>query len=107
MGSADHSITTVVARRLPRSEAWLDDAPCRGMWWLTDIPPDLTRHHARASVVAAMRPALELCADCPFTRECLARVEPRLSFYDGVCGGLVWRNGEPIGGLTGVVERVA
>ena len=100
MGSAEYSVTNVVARRLPRAEAWLDDAPCAGQWWLTDIPPELAVYHSRATIVAAMRPALALCAACPFTRECAARVEPRLSFFDGVCAGRVYRNGRVIGGIA-------
>ncbi len=107
MPHADYSITNVVARRLPRSEAWLDEAPCRGQWWITDFPVDVVTQTSRHTIVARMQTALALCAACPFTAQCHDRVEPEASGYDGVCGGVVYRNGNAIGGLTGVVERVA
>lgn len=102
MGSADNSITTIVARRLPRRAPWADEAPCAGRWWMTDIPPELRHNTNRTTIVAAMQPGLALCAGCPFAAECTATVAPRESFYDGVCGGLVYRNGRPIGGLASV-----
>ncbi len=107
MGNADHSITSIVARRMPRNEAWVDEAPCRGQWWVTDLPPDVMRHTARRIVVERMRVALTMCAACPFTQECYDRVSPRESFYDGVCAGFVFRNGEVIGGMLTTSERAS
>ncbi len=107
MKGRDWSITNVVARRLPRSEAWLDEAPCRGQWWLTDFPVDVVTQTSRHTIVARMQTALALCAACPFVQACEERVEPSRSYYDGVCAGRVYRNGECIGGITGVVARVA
>lgn len=96
-----------IASRLPRAQGWVDQAPCAGAWWLTDLPPHILERTPRSKVVAAMQPTLKLCAECPFTRECVERVAPTESFYDGVCGGKVYRNGQVIGGLTKAAERAA
>jgi hypothetical protein len=37
--------------------------------------------------------ALRICANCRFTDECIEWVRPNKSFFDGVAGGVVWRNG--------------
>jgi WhiB family redox-sensing transcriptional regulator len=68
---------------------WIIDAPCAGAWDLFDVPV-LRDLHAAFQYAA---PALELCAACPFTEKCIARVDPFNSLFDGVCGGLLWRNG--------------
>ena len=81
--------------RLPRNEAWLDDAPCAGQWWLFDTHAWWARAYTASIIVEAL-PALALCERCPFTAECLARVAPRESKYDGVAGGRVYRNGKPV-----------
>jgi hypothetical protein len=47
----------------------------------------------RDELARFMAPALALCAECPFTRECLELVQPRESYYDGVAGGHLFRNG--------------
>ncbi|MFD8995632.1 WhiB family transcriptional regulator [Streptomyces abikoensis] len=39
-------------------------------------------------------PALRACAGCPVPRYCLEAVAPRESWFDGVCGGRLWRNGK-------------
>ena len=38
-------------------------------------------------------PALEVCATCSKVATCIEMVRPSKSFYDGVAGGVVWRNG--------------
>lgn len=96
-----------ISARMPRRQGWVDEAPCAGQWWMTDLPPHILERTPRAKVVAAMQPTLKLCADCPFTRECIDRVAPKESWYDGVAGGFVWRNGQVIGGLTKAAERAA
>ena len=102
MTSLRPSVHDPVAANLPRREEPFDDAPCAGRWWITDMPTDL-RLSKRTAVVEHFAHALSLCASCPLTQACLERVAPKPSYYDGVCGGLVWRNGECIGGLTGVI----
>ena len=37
--------------------------------------------------------ALTICAKCRVTQECIEYVRPSKSHFDGVCGGVVWRNG--------------
>lgn len=37
--------------------------------------------------------ALGFCAQCPIKQQCLDVVRPSKSFFDGVAGGVVWRNG--------------
>jgi len=39
--------------------------------------------------------ALSYCDRCPVTRECEDLVRPRKSYYDGVAGGKIWREGTP------------
>ena len=80
------------AHAMPRRDALLEEAPCAGKWDWTDLP-DGSNRMRRDELARFMAPALALCLDCPFTRECLARVQPRESYYDGVAGGHLWRNG--------------
>ena len=40
--------------------------------------------------------ALKLCESCPVSIQCFAIVDPHNSYFDGVCAGLVWRNGRSI-----------
>ena len=37
--------------------------------------------------------ALTFCSSCPAIQACLDHVRPSKSHYDGVAGGVVWRNG--------------
>lgn len=68
---------------------WITDAPCAGAWDLFDIP-------VVRDLDAAFRwadHALALCKACPFIEQCITRVDPYNSLFDGVCGGRLWRNG--------------
>ncbi|MEU9159335.1 WhiB family transcriptional regulator [Streptomyces sp. NPDC048424] len=56
-----------------------------------DLPPAVV-FSKRAKVAA---PALRACAGCPVRRECEEAVAPAESWFDGVCGGRLWRNGRP------------
>ncbi|RCH68203.1 hypothetical protein DT019_14590 [Streptomyces sp. SDr-06] len=44
----------------------------------------------------AALPALRACDICPVRRSCLEAVAPRRSWFDGVSGGRLWRNGRPV-----------
>jgi hypothetical protein len=69
--------------------SFLDEAPCRNSDpWLFD------QHQ-----IDLARPALEICKTCPFWTNCDEWVAPRASFFDGVCGGKVWRNGKVLAKL--------
>lgn len=100
-----------VASKLPPAEGWIAQAPCaNGSPYDHDLPVGLRGHRMmRHNVLAdyTVRQALSRCASCPFTQRCIERVAPTTSYYDGVCGGLVFLNGEAIGGLTSAVEVVA
>lgn len=41
----------------------------------------------------AVEDALSYCDRCPAVPECEDYVQPRRSYFDGVCAGKVWRNG--------------
>lgn len=41
--------------------------------------------------------ALATCAACTVRQECLQVVRPTESFFDGVAGGIVWREGKRVG----------
>lgn len=36
---------------------------------------------------------LAYCGGCPIREVCIEVVRPQKSHYDGICGGVVWRNG--------------
>lgn len=41
-------------------------------------------------------PALRACARCPVRRACEETVAPADNWFDGVCGGRLWRRGRPV-----------
>ncbi|GAA2439537.1 WhiB family transcriptional regulator [Streptomyces mauvecolor] len=69
-----------------RSEDWRTHAACIG------LPDDAVF----AREPEAARPALRACDICPVRRSCLEAVAPRHSWFDGVSGGRLWRNGRPV-----------
>lgn len=79
---------------LPASESWVTDVPCAGRWYMTD--PGMAAKTRTDSLIVACLPGLALCRECPFVARCLDRVKPAESWYDGVCGGHVWRNGKVV-----------
>lgn len=88
-------MTNRLSLALTAAEAWVDDAPCAGQWFLTDPLSNVHMVRHDAYVVACL-PALDLCRACPFTRACIERVKPAASYFDGVCGGRVWRGGRVV-----------
>jgi WhiB family redox-sensing transcriptional regulator len=44
----------------------------------------------------AALPALRACAICPVRQRCLEAVAPHDSWFDGVSGGRLWRNGKEV-----------
>ncbi|KAF0650623.1 MULTISPECIES: WhiB family transcriptional regulator [Streptomyces] len=65
---------------------WRAAAACSG------LPPHVV--FARREAEAA--PALAACGRCPVVRRCLEAVAPAESWFDGVSGGRLWRNGRPV-----------
>ncbi|MFF3750093.1 WhiB family transcriptional regulator [Streptomyces sp. NPDC002018] len=41
-------------------------------------------------------PVLRACNHCPIRKECEAVVDPRHTWFDGVSGGRLWRNGREV-----------
>ncbi|MEV7235383.1 hypothetical protein AB0N06_15790 [Streptomyces sp. NPDC051020] len=41
-------------------------------------------------------PVLRACNHCPIREECEAVVDPAHTWFDGVCGGRLWRNGREV-----------
>lgn len=68
---------------------FVKDAPCRDSdpWLFDQINLDLAQ------------PALNICKTCSFWNECEELISPRASYYDGICGGKVWRNGKVLARL--------
>lgn len=64
---------------------WQASAAC------ADLSPDVV-FTKRAKIAA---PALRACTACPVRIECEEAVAPADSWFDGVCGGRLWRNGRP------------
>ncbi|GAA2715898.1 MULTISPECIES: hypothetical protein [Streptomyces] len=65
---------------------WRDLAACAGL-------PD---HVVFARRPKAALPALRACAGCAVRHPCLEVVDPRASWFDGVCAGRLWRNGREV-----------
>ncbi|MEU7566253.1 WhiB family transcriptional regulator [Streptomyces fradiae] len=65
---------------------WRAAAACSG------LPPHIV--FARRETEAG--PALAACDRCPVVRRCLEAVAPAESWFDGVSGGRLWRNGRPV-----------
>ncbi|MDH6111174.1 WhiB family redox-sensing transcriptional regulator [Kitasatospora sp. MAP12-15] len=65
-------------------------------WRLAAACADLPARTVFATRAAQAAPALGRCARCPVRRECLDAVDPGHSWFDGVCGGRLWRNGRVV-----------
>lgn len=50
--------------------------------------------------LALAQPALSICKECFFWDKCEDLVEPKSSYFDGVCAGKVWRNGKILARLS-------
>jgi hypothetical protein len=46
--------------------------------------------------------ALGICKDCPIRAWCLEWVDPSNSFFDGVAGGVAWKEGRPLPDFTNI-----
>ncbi|MFI7500507.1 WhiB family transcriptional regulator [Streptomyces sp. NPDC049687] len=69
-----------------QSERWQAAAACAG------LSPRVV--FSKKPKVAA--PALRACAGCPVRRDCEETVAPAENWFDGVCGGRLWRSGRPV-----------
>ncbi|GAA1221532.1 hypothetical protein GCM10009665_09680 [Kitasatospora nipponensis] len=81
----------------PRTQPRGEDLPD---WRLLAACAGLPARTVFATRLQQAGPALGRCARCPVDRECLAVVEPAHSWFDGVCGGSLWRNGRAVAGAA-------
>ncbi|MFE6164607.1 WhiB family transcriptional regulator [Streptomyces sp. NPDC056486] len=65
---------------------WRRDAACA----------DLPQQYVFTRVPAEAAPVLRACNQCPIRRECEAIVDPSRTWFDGVSGGRLWRNGREV-----------
>jgi WhiB family transcriptional regulator, redox-sensing transcriptional regulator len=72
--------------RSSRPAGWQTTAACAG------LPPGVV--FSKKPKEAA--PALRACAGCPVRRACEETVAPAENWFDGVCGGRLWRSGRPV-----------
>jgi len=49
---------------------------------------------------------LNVCESCTVQLECVVIVKPRESYFDGVCGGKVWANGQIVGDKIGLIRDI-
>ncbi|WP_425245729.1 WhiB family transcriptional regulator [Streptomyces sp. NEAU-NA10] len=73
------------SRRADR-DAWQTAAACAG------LPPRVV--FSKKAKEAA--PALRACARCAVRSACEEAVAPAENWFDGVCGGRLWRSGRPV-----------
>ncbi|MEU6377515.1 WhiB family transcriptional regulator [Streptomyces sp. NPDC046909] len=66
--------------------AWQSAAACAG------LPPRVVF----SKKVKEAAPALRACAGCPVRSACEQAVAPADNWFDGVCGGRLWRRGRPV-----------
>lgn len=57
---------------------------------------NLPQRSVFARVPSEAEPVLRACNHCPIRRECEAVVDPAHTFFDGVSGGRLWRNGREV-----------
>ncbi|MET9733782.1 WhiB family transcriptional regulator [Streptomyces sp. NPDC006458] len=72
---------------------WRSAAACAG------LPPDVVF----SKKVEEAAPALRACADCTVRRQCEDAVIPADNWFDGVCGGRLWRSGRAVAAPGGRV----
>lgn len=57
---------------------------------------NLPQHSVFTRVPSEAEPVLRACNQCPIRRECEVVVDPAHTFFDGVSGGRLWRNGREV-----------
>lgn len=72
--------------RPSRAAGWQSAAACAG------LPPRIV--FSKKAKEAA--PALRACAGCTVRPACEEAVAPAENWFDGVCGGRLWRSGRPV-----------
>ncbi|MFI9545300.1 WhiB family transcriptional regulator [Streptomyces sp. NPDC052016] len=72
--------------RPSRAVGWQSAAACAGL-----SPRIVFSKKAKEAA-----PALRACAGCTVRRACEEAVAPAENWFDGVCGGRLWRSGRPV-----------
>ncbi|WP_439674963.1 WhiB family transcriptional regulator [Embleya sp. MST-111070] len=70
-------------------------------WRLSAACIDLPEQAVLGTDRNAARPALAACTRCPVRTRCLAVVDPERTWFDGVSGGRLWRNGREVEARSG------
>ncbi|GGV26746.1 hypothetical protein GCM10010245_43920 [Streptomyces spectabilis] len=65
---------------------WRRSAAC------ADLPP----HSVFTRIPSEAAAVLRACNQCPIRKECEAVVDPGRTWFDGVSGGRLWRNGRAV-----------
>lgn len=74
------------ARSCPPPDDWQAAAACGG------LPPRIVF----SKKIKEAAPALRACTRCTVRRACEETVAPAENWFDGVCGGRLWRSGRPV-----------
>ncbi|WP_328938218.1 hypothetical protein OG288_23055 [Streptomyces tauricus] len=56
----------------------------------------LSERSVFARLPAEAEPVLHACGRCPIRKQCEAVVDPSHTWFDGVSGGRLWRNGREV-----------
>ncbi|WP_198351490.1 WhiB family transcriptional regulator [Streptomyces typhae] len=65
-------------------------------WRTAAACADLPHHSVFTKNPAKAEAVLRACNQCPIRRECEAVVDPAHTWFDGVSGGRLWRNGKVV-----------
>ncbi|MEU6087383.1 WhiB family transcriptional regulator [Streptomyces sp. NPDC047085] len=84
--SAPQATRSFASLEPPEPAGWRSAAACAG------LPPRVV--FSKKAKEAA--PALRACAGCTVRRRCEEAVAPADNWFDGVCGGRLWRSGRPV-----------
>ncbi|WP_328670528.1 WhiB family transcriptional regulator [Streptomyces sp. NBC_00328] len=57
---------------------------------------NLPQHYVFTRKLSDAEHTLRACNQCPIRRECEAVVDPSHTWFDGVSGGRLWRNGREV-----------
>lgn len=66
-------------------KSWMEEAIC--------VKEKVHPEHFDTFDYFICRFALEVCVPCPVKLQCLQQVDPAQNFFDGVAGGIAWRDG--------------
>ncbi|MFE7571484.1 WhiB family transcriptional regulator [Streptomyces sp. NPDC057539] len=73
-----------------------DDDPDGLDWRRAAACADLPQRSVFTRNPAEAAPALRACNYCPIRQQCKAIVDPERTWFDGVSGGRLWRNGRVV-----------